>query len=132
MLFSSLLTHFGAIYSASKAGILYDSNITPEEFARCRLFAFSKTGTVTDGRFIVSEIAPVGVSEEELLRIAAVAECRSDHPIAMTLKAAAGLREGVVPQGVLETREIPGKGVSTFFSGHHIYGRKRNLVPDPG
>ncbi len=132
VLFSSLLTHFGAIYSASKAGILYDSNVTPEEFARCRLFAFSKTGTVTDGRFIVSEIAPVGVSEEELLRIAAVAECRSDHPIAMTLKAAAGLREGVVPQGVLETREIPGKGVSTFFSGHHIYVGNAGLLEENG
>ena len=132
VLFSSLLTHFGAIYSASKAGILYDSNVTPEEFARCRLFAFSKTGTVTDGRFIVSEIAPVGVSEEELLRIAAVAECRSDHPIAMTLKAAAGLREGVVPQGVLETKEIPGKGVSTFFSGHHIYVGNAGLLEENG
>ena len=132
VLFSSLLTHFGAIYSASKAGILYDSDVTPEEFARCRLFAFSKTGTVTDGRFIVSEIAPVGVSEEELLRIAAVAECRSDHPIAMTLKAAAGLREGVVPQGVLETREIPGKGVSTFFSGHHIYVGNAGLLEENG
>ena len=114
VLFSSLLTHFGAIYSASKAGILYE------------------TGTVTDGRFIVSEIAPVGVSEEELLRIAAVAECRSEHPIAMTLKAAAGLREGVVPQGVLETKEIPGKGVSTFFSGHHIYVGNAGLLEENG
>ena len=132
VLFSALLTHFGAIYSAAKAEILFDSDLTPEAFQRCRLFAFSKTGTVTAGRFVVSEIKPVGVSEEELLRIAAVAECRSEHPIAMTLKAAAGLREGVVPQGVLETKEIPGKGVSTFFSGHHIYVGNAGLLEDNG
>ena len=132
VLFSALLTHFGAIYSAAKAEILFDSDLTPEAFQRCRLFAFSKTGTVTDGRFVVSEIKPVGVSEEELLRIAAVAECRSEHPIAMTLKAAAGLREGVVPQGVLETKEIPGKGVSTFFSGHHIDVGNAGLLEDNG
>ena len=100
VLFSALLTHFGAIYSAAKAEILFDSDLTPEAFQRCRLFAFSKTGTVTDGRFVVSEIKPV--------------------------------REGVVPQGVLETKEIPGKGVSTFFSGHHIYVGNAGLLEDNG
>ena len=132
VLFTSMLTHFGATYSAAKAGILFARDVTPELFGRCRMFAFSKTGTVTDGRFIVSEIAPVGVSEEELLRIAAVAECRSEHPIAMALKVAAGLREGVVPEGVLETKEISGRGVSTFFSGHHIYVGNAGLLEDNG
>ena len=129
-LFSSLLTHFGAIYSAAKADILFSGDELPEQFARCKVFAFSKTGTVTDGRYIISEIVPAGVSEQELLRIAAVAECRSEHPIAMALKAAAGLREGVVPDGVVETKEIPGRGVSTFFSGHHIYVGNAGLLED--
>ena len=132
LLFSSLLTHFGAVFSAAKAGILFAGDDTPERFSRCRTFAFSKTGTVTDGRFMISEIAPVGVSEEELLRIAAVAECRSEHPIAMALKAAAGLREGVVPEGVVETKEISGRGVSTFFSGHHIYVGNAGLLEENG
>ena len=131
-LFSSLLTHFGAIYSAAKARILFSGDELPERFARCKVFAFSKTGTVTDGRYIISEIVPAGVSEQELLRIAAVAECRSDHPIAEALKAAAGLREGVVPDGVVETKEIPGRGVSTFFSGHHIYVGNAGLLEDNG
>ena len=131
-LFSSLLTHFGAIYSAAKANILFSGDELPEVFSRCKVFAFSKTGTVTDGRYIISEIVPAGVSEQELLRIAAVAECQSDHPIALALKAAAGLREGVVPDGVVETKEIPGRGVSTFFSGHHIYVGNAGLLEDNG
>ena len=41
-------------------------------------------------------------------------------------------REGVVPQGVLETKEIPGKGVSTFFSGLHIYVGNAGLLEENG
>ena len=131
-LFTGLLTHFGAIYSAAKADILFTDDEIPEIFARCKLFAFSKTGTVTDGNYLIAEIAPVNVREDELLRIAAVAECRSDHPIAMALKAAAGLREGVVPEGIVETSEIPGKGVSTFFSGHQILIGNAGLLEEHG
>ena len=130
VLFSSLLTHFGAIYSTAKAGSFFRNDQVPEDFSRCRLFAFGKTGTVTDGRFLISEIMPVGVTEEELLRIAAVAECKSNHPIAIALKAAAGLKEGVVPSGVLDVREVPGKGVSTFFSGRQIYVGNARLLDE--
>ena len=94
VLFSSLLTHFGALFSSAKVGILYAGDQIPEEFSHCKLFAFSKTGTVTDGNYMISELVPVGVSEENLLRIAAVAECRSEHPIAYAIKAAAGLQDG--------------------------------------
>lgn len=132
LLFSSILTHFGAVFSAAKADIQFGRDSIPEQFSRCKLFAFSKTGTVTDGRFIISEIAPVGLSEDELLRIAAVAECTSDHPIAMALKAAAGLREGAVPAGVMDVKEIPGKGIATFVSGHQVYVGNAGLLEDHG
>ena len=131
-LFSSMLTHFGAVYSAAKADILFADDNIPEVFSKCRLFAFSKTGTVTDGRFIISEIAPVGITEEELLRIAAVAECRSDHPIALALKATAGLREGVIPEGYSSSEEVPGKGVITIFSGRQIYVGNAALLEEHG
>ena len=129
---SSLLTHFGAIYSAAKAGICFSGDQIPEEFSRCRLFAFSKTGAVTDGKFLISDIAPVDISKEDLLRIAAIAESKSDHPIAATLKVAAGLEEGAVPEGLLSVEEIAGKGVSAFFSGHQIYVGNAGLLEDHG
>ena len=132
VLFSASLTHFGAMYSAAKADILFHAGDTSEIFSRCKLFAFSKTGTVTDGRYVISDIAPVGVTEQELLRIAAVAESKSNHPIAITLKEAAGLREGVVPEGVMESKDIPGKGVSTYFSGHQIYIGNAGLLEEHG
>ena len=121
LLFSSRLTHFAALFCASKLGAVFRSDAVPERFARCRIFAFGKTGTVTEGKFQVVAIAPVGVSEEELLRIAAVAECRSTHPIGRTVRAVAGLKEGVEPSGLTDVEEVPGKGVSAIFSGHRIH-----------
>ena len=128
--FCSGLTHFGAVFSTAKSGGLFWNDQVPEDLARCRTFSFGKTGTVTDGQFQVIDIAPNGVSPEELLRIAAVAECLSEHPIAKALKSAAGLKEGVVPSGVLNTKEIPGKGVSTFFSGHQLYAGNALLLDE--
>ncbi|MBR4473164.1 MAG: HAD-IC family P-type ATPase [Oscillospiraceae bacterium] len=120
--FASMLTHFGALFSAAKSGILFRNGTVPERFRECRLFAFGKTGTVTDGRFVISDICPTGgIGEDDLLRIAAIAECKSGHPIARALKAAAGLEEGVIPAGFQNCEEIPGKGVSTLFSDHQIY-----------
>ena len=128
--FNARMTHFGAVFSAAKAGGIFRSEQIPEELARCKTFTFAKTGTVTDGRFQIIEIAPKGITEEELLRIAAVAECMSDHPIAAALKSAAGLKGGVVPSGVLNSEEMPGKGVSTFFSGHQLYAGNALLLEE--
>jgi Cd2+/Zn2+-exporting ATPase len=129
--FASMLTHFGVLYSAAKSGILFRDGNIPERFAECRLFAFGKTGTVTDGRFIISEICPAGgIGEDDLLRIAAIAECQSDHPIAKALKAAAGLEEGVIPAGFQNSEEIPGRGVSTLFAKHQVYVGNAALLED--
>ena len=131
VLFSSLLTHLGVLFSAAKSKIRFRSDDVPERFTECRLFAFGKTGTVTDGRYVISEICPSGgIGEDDLLRIAAIAECRSDHPIAHALRAAAGMEEGTEPAGLQSSEEIPGKGVSTLFSKHQIYVGNAGLLED--
>ena len=132
VLFSSRLTQFGAAFSCAKIMVFFRNVRIPETFARCRLFAFGKTGTVTDGRFVISEIVPVGITAEELLRIAAVAEFRSTHPIAMALKAAAGLREDATPAELMDTREKPGKGVCTFYAGHQLTVGNASLLEARG
>ena len=129
-LFSSVLSHFAAVYSAAKANILFQNDAVPELFSHCKLFAFSKTGTITDGKFVISEIAPVGLKEEDLLQIAAIGENRSSHPIAQAIRTAAGLEDNAIPEDRIQTEEIPGKGVSTFFSGHHIHVGNAGLLED--
>ena len=129
-LFSSMLTHFGAVYSAAKSDILFEVDQIPEDFSKCRLFAFSKTGTITDGKYVINEISPVGMSEGDLLRIAAIAEYKSEHPIAVALKSAAGMENGVIQDDAVDTKEMPGKGVSTYYAGHHIYAGNAGLLEE--
>ena len=130
--YTSRLIHFGTACSAARADILYSDDQVPEDYRSCKLFAFSKTGTVTDGRFVVSEVAPVGISEDELLIIAALAECRSAHPIAKALREASGMQEGSALADLLSFEEIPGKGISTFYAGHQIYVGNGALLDDHG
>ena len=130
--YSSFLIHFGTACSAAKADILFSDDRVPEDYRSCKVFAFSKTGTVTDGTYVISEIAPVGITEEELLKIAAVAECKSEHPIATALKQAAGLQKADGLKDLITVEEIPGKGISTFYAGHQIYVGNGSLLDEHG
>ena len=127
-----VLNHFGIFSSIARHEIVFSDDRVPEEYRQCRLFAFSKTGTVTDGNFVISEIAPVGISEQELLRIAAVAECRAEHPIAQALRKAAGLTETMSIGEDAHIEEIPGKGVSALVGGHQIYVGNADLLDEHG
>jgi Cd2+/Zn2+-exporting ATPase len=75
------LSFFGGIGSASKRGILIKGSNYLEALAKTEVVVFDKTGTLTKGVFKVQEIAPSGISQEELLRLAAYAESYSSHPI---------------------------------------------------
>ena len=130
--YADLLIHFGTACSAARADIIFSDDQVPEDYRGCKLFAFSKTGTVTDGRYVISEIAPIDISEEELLRIAALAECKSSHPIAKALREASGLQEGSAVTDLLSVEEIPGKGISTFYAGHQIYVGNGALLDEHG
>ena len=132
MYYSSFLIHFGTACSAAKADILFSDDRVPEDYRSCKIFAFSKTGTVTDGTYVISEIAPIGITEEELLKIAAVAECKSEHPIATALKQAAGLQKADGLKDLITVEEIPGKGISTFYAGHQIYVGNGSLLDEHG
>ena len=83
------LSFFGGIGGASKRGILVKGSCYLEALAACDTVVFDKTGTLTEGRFSVTAIHPAeGMTEYELLCLAASAEQYSSHPIARALTAA--------------------------------------------
>jgi Cd2+/Zn2+-exporting ATPase len=83
------LSFFGGIGGASKRGILVKGSCYLEALAACDTVVFDKTGTLTEGRFSVTATHPAeGVTESELLYLAACAEQYSSHPIARALTAA--------------------------------------------
>ncbi|MCX7657780.1 MAG: heavy metal translocating P-type ATPase [Oscillospiraceae bacterium] len=123
------LSFFGGIGGASSKGILVKGGISLEALSKCKAVAFDKTGTLTKGVFEVDGIYPKKISNEELLKFAAVAESFSNHPIALSIKKAAGID---FPDKEVSAREIAGKGVEAGFDGHRILAGNKALMLENG
>ena len=125
------MAYRGALISAGRKGILIKGKDVVEELARTKTMVFGKTGTITEGKYTVTDVFPSRVTEKALLTVAAVAESHSRHPIALALKQAAGwTRE--MGEGVLDVEEIPGKGISAFIEGRHVYVGNASLLMEHG
>ena len=112
------LAFFGGIGGASRAGILVKGSNYLEALAQADTFVFDKTGTLTRGSFTVTDLQPLGVTEAELLRLAAHAEIHSLHPIGAAIRAAHG-RE-LDASLVTDVEEMPGGGVKARVNGHTV------------
>ena len=85
------LSFFGGIGGASACGILVKGSTYLEELARTGIVVFDKTGTLTQGTFKVTGVHPAdGITDEQLVEAAALAESWSKHPISLSIKAAYG------------------------------------------
>lgn len=112
------LSFFGGIGGASKRGILIKGSNYLEALADSEIVVFDKTGTLTHGTFYVTAIHPNEISESELLEIAALAECYSDHPISVSLKNAYGREPD--RSRVSDMTEVAGQGISVLLDGHRV------------
>ena len=123
------LSFLGGLGSAARWGIFANGGACLERLSKAETFVFDKTGAITEGRFSVTDVEPVRISEKELLAIAAAAESRSSHPIAQALRLAC---EEELPEDDenLQIEEIPGRGVSAFIGGKHVYVGNSMLLTD--
>ena len=113
LLISIPLGYFGGIGAASRRGILIKGGAVLDSLRDIRVAALDKTGTLTEGVFEVNAVLPApGISEAELLAAAALAESRSNHPIARSVLRAAQNR-GIDADDTCLTsmEEMPGMGV---------------------
>ena len=112
------LSFFGGIGGASKHGILIKGSNYLEAIANIETVIFDKTGTLTEGVFNVQKINSIGISEEELLKIAAYAEWYSNHPIAKSIKNE--YNKEVEEIKIKDIKEISGKGISAKIDGKNV------------
>jgi Cd2+/Zn2+-exporting ATPase len=105
-----------AIANAARNGILFKGGIHLEKTATLKVIAFDKTGTLTTGKPSLQKIYALRGNENELLRLAASIESRSEHPLAHAVVAAAQERGLNVPQAY-DFRAIPGQGVEGRVEG---------------
>ena len=106
----------------AKNGILFKTSAALEELGRIRLIALDKTGTITEGRPVVTDVLPAeGVTEEELLRKAASLECKSEHPLAAAVTDYAAA-QSIVTLPVENFRALPGSGVEGMLGQSKLTG----------
>ena len=113
------LGFFGGIGAASRIGVLVKGSNFLEAAASVTTIVMDKTGTLTKGEFKVQKVLPAeGMSREELLRLAALGEGYSTHPIARSIRQAYGQEPDLSQVSVAQ--ETAGHGVSVNVEGHKL------------
>jgi Cd2+/Zn2+-exporting ATPase len=110
-----------AIANGARRGILFKGGVHLEQTANIRVVAFDKTGTLTTGTPTLTQVIPLnGASADELLRLAAAVEARSEHPLASAILKAAEERRLGLPTAT-DFKAIPGQGVEAVVEGKSIW-----------
>lgn len=122
------LSFFAGIGAASRYGILIKGAGYLEKFNKADVFVFDKTGTLTKGDFVVKKVTPEE-NRTEILRLAALAEQGSGHPIARSVTAAYG---GTADGGYVLTEEagagvVARKGDDAIYCGNAALMRKYGI-----
>ena len=112
----------------AKNGILFKTAASLEAAGRTQIVALDKTGTITSGEPRVTDILSAeGVSESELLTLAASLEQKSEHPLAKAVLAYAETETIACPD-VTDFAALPGNGLSARLDGMEIYGGNAEFI----
>lgn len=118
------LSYFGGMGAASKLGVVVKGGTVLDQLAKPSVAVFDKTGTLTTGEFGVQAIYPVGVSQIDLLKLAASCETYSTHPVAQAIRAAFS-GSPIAPE---QTNEISGCGIEAQIEGKQILAGNQKFM----
>ena len=110
----------------AKHGILFKTAEALQETGNMQIVALDKTGTITSGHPVVTEVIPAeGVTEEELLYLAGALEAQSEHPLAKAIVEYTG---GVKAKEIQDFRALPGNGLCAVIDGALISGGNQKFI----
>ena len=121
------LSYFSGLGNASSKGILIKGSTYLDACAKIKTIAFDKTGTLTTGKFEVEKVAieQVGLSEKDVLKLAAIGEQYSIHPLAKKITEIAGNK---IPKAE-NVKEVAGEGIYYLYnSKQYFVGRKTKNI----
>ena len=125
------LSFFGGIGAASNIGVLVKGSNYLEQMAHLDTVVSDKTGTLTEGVFHVTRVVPAeGVSEEAVLRNAAIVESLSTHPIAKSIQAA--YTDVLEPGLARDARNISGQGLIAKVGDSTVCVGNKRLMEENG
>ena len=128
LVISTPVSIVAGIGNGARNGVLIKGGEIIEKLGTIKVLAFDKTGTLTEGRPKVTRINAIGMSDAELLKIAAGAEIFSEHPLAKAI-----LRESIETPPVPEASQIiTGQGVKAEIEGKTVLVGSRKLISDSG
>lgn len=112
----------------ARHGILFKTAASLEAAGRTQIVALDKTGTVTSGVPVVTDIRPVDdMSERELLRLAASLEAKSEHPLARAVRQKAREMDLSLEEAQ-EFAALPGNGLRAVIDGRQLFGGSRQFI----
>ena len=112
----------------AKHGIMFKTAASLEETGKAKVVVLDKTGTITNGTPVITDVYPAdGVSREELLAKAYALESRSEHPLAKAVLAGVESEEGLLAKAkklgaVEDFSAVPGNGLAGTLDGHRLCG----------
>lgn len=121
------LGYFGGIGGAAKRGILVKGSTFLDSLTAVKTVVFDKTGTLTKGTFKVTQVVTKnGFSESELLTLAAKAESHSNHPVALSIRAA--YAQPIADSEVTDYEEIAGHGIRAVVQNQVVIAGNDRLL----
>ncbi len=122
------LAFFSGIGAGSRKGILFKGGAALEAMANVKAVVMDKTGTITQGNFVLQKIVPAGdISEQELLNLTAGCEQISTHPIANSIVTAAR-EKGMQLKKPSTLKEIAGEGILAIIDGKVVLCGNQKLM----
>ncbi|HYY88438.1 MAG TPA: heavy metal translocating P-type ATPase, partial [Chloroflexota bacterium] len=113
---------------AAKRGVLLKQAVSLEQASRIQAIIFDKTGTLTEGKPRISDVVADGLSEDELLRLAAAAEARSSHPLAQAVLDEVERRGLTTDLPVDDFENVPGYGIAARVDGREVLVGAQRLL----
>ena len=118
----------------AKNGILFKTAVSLEEAGRVQIVALDKTGTITNGTPVITDVYPAeGVGREELLMKAYALESKSEHPLARAVLAGVESDEVLLGKakelgGIDDFSAVPGNGLAGTLSRRRLYGGNAGFI----
>ncbi|MCR5419515.1 MAG: heavy metal translocating P-type ATPase [Lachnospiraceae bacterium] len=126
-------------------GILFKTAVSLEQTGKADVVVLDKTGTITNGQPVVTDIIPLGIKntaefnktladtvrpEEKLLKLAGILEIKSEHPLSKAVVDECGNRKISIKDGADDFLAVPGKGLTGAIEDRAIYGGNYNYIKD--